>query len=154
MMRRKTSGFSLVEVTLAIGIIAFALLAILGLVPVGMKSGGEAIDATHSALIGKEAQSRTQASVTPATFGSAADITLPTWYYDHDGTFIGTTVTATSFYRADATIRASWGTNVPPNIDATVLRPVTLDLRWPVNTSNGNPLGSNAKSFTFYVRRP
>jgi len=153
-MRQKTSGFSLVEVTLALGIIAFGIVAILGLIPVGMKSGSEAIDATHSALIGKEAQSRTQSSVTSATFGSAADITLPTWYYDRDGTFIGTTVTANSFYRADATIRASWGANAPPNINATVLRPVTLELRWPVNISNGNPLGSNASAFTFYVRRP
>src|SRR5438309_1203287 len=134
-MRR--AGFSLVEVTLAIGIIAFALVAILALVPVGMKSGGEAIDATRTSLAAKDAQNRVKSSVTTATFASANDVNLPNWFYDRDGFFLGTAVSVNSFYRIDATIHKDWGTNAPPaNVDATALRPATLQLRWPVNTSN------------------
>lgn len=36
--RLRMSGFSLIEVVLAIGIVSFALLAVVGLLPVGMKS--------------------------------------------------------------------------------------------------------------------
>lgn len=151
---QRQSAFSLVEVTLAIGIVSFALLAILALVPVGMKSGSEAIDATHTSLIGQDAQNRVRSTVTNTTFASANDISSA-WFYDRDGGFVGTAITFNAFYRADATIHKDWGVNASPsNVDATLLRPVTVQVRWPVNTSNGNPLGNNETSFTFYVRRP
>ena len=150
--KRKTA-FSLVEVTLALGIVAFALLAILALVPVGMKSGSEAIDATHTSLIGQDTQNRVKSTVTNTTFTLANDLPS-TWFYDHEGVFLGTTTSSNAFYRADATIRKDWGTNAsPPNVDATVLRPVTVQLAWPVNPSTGNPVGNNTYSFTFYVRK-
>ncbi len=50
---RKTSAFSLVEVTIAIGIVAFALLAVLGLVPVGMDTLAEASRRTAQADIAR-----------------------------------------------------------------------------------------------------
>src|SRR5439155_8917504 len=105
------------------------------LVPVGMRSGGEAIDATYTALIGKDVQARSKASVTYAMFSNTNDVTLPTWFYDRDGSFVGTTVSGSSFYRADGTIHGSWGAAAPPNVDATVMRPTTVQVRWPVNTS-------------------
>jgi uncharacterized protein (TIGR02598 family) len=152
---RTKRGFSLVEVTLAIGIIAFALLAIVALIPVGVKSGGEAIDATRTSLAAKDAQNRVKSSVTSTIFASATDAVLPTWYYDREGIFLGTAVSSNAFYRVDATIHKDWGGNAsPPNVDATVLRPTTLQLRWPLDTSNGAALGNNNASFTFYVRRP
>jgi len=40
-MNKKDAAFSLIEVAIAIGLIAFALVAILGLVPVGLKSEAE-----------------------------------------------------------------------------------------------------------------
>lgn len=151
---QRSPGFSLVEVTLALGVVGFALVAILALVPVGMKSGGEAIDATHTSLIGQDIQKRVKSSAVSATFTSTSNVN-GTWFYDHDGVFVGTSTSSTAFYRADTTIYKDWGANPsPPNIDATLLRPVTAQLRWPVNTSTGTPLGSNSTSFTFYVRRP
>lgn len=151
----KQRAFSLVEVTLAIGVIAFALLAIVGLIPVGMKSGGEAIDATRTSLAAKDAQNRVRSSVTTTTFTNTSDVNLPTWFFDRDGIFLGTAVSNKAVYRADATIHKDWGSNTaPPNVDASVLRPVTLQLRWPLNPADGSPLGNNSASFNFYVRRP
>jgi uncharacterized protein (TIGR02598 family) len=153
-MRERQSAFSLVEVTLALGIIAFALIAILGLVPVGMKSSGEAIDATHTALIGQDVQKRVKRIAVSTTFTSGTDVSS-IWFYDHDGAFLGTATSATAFYRADTTIHKDWGANAsPPNVDATLLRPVTAQVRWPVNAASGNPMGTNSTSLTFYVRRP
>jgi uncharacterized protein (TIGR02598 family) len=156
-IRNETSGFSLVEVTLALGIVAFALLAILGLVPVGMKSSGEAIDATRTSLIGQDTQNRVRTTVTAATFSSATDLTPPPWFYDRDGVLVDTAANGFSnvVYRTDAIVHKDWGTNGPPvNVDATVLRPVTVQLRWPLKTSDGSPLGNNGTSFTFLVRKP
>ncbi len=47
----KTSGFSLAEVTIAIGIISFGLTAILGILPVGMSTFRTAVDTSVSSQI-------------------------------------------------------------------------------------------------------
>jgi hypothetical protein len=63
MSRNHAGAFSLVEITVAIGVIAFALVAILGLLPIGMKSGREAIDATRTSLIAQDVCDRVHASM-------------------------------------------------------------------------------------------
>lgn len=60
---RKSAGFSLVEVTLAIGIIAFALLAIFALIPVGLNSSRDAIDDTTTSLIAQDIYNRIKSEV-------------------------------------------------------------------------------------------
>ena len=45
------SAFSLVEVTLALGVMAFCLVALLGLLPVGMNSNRDALEQTAAASI-------------------------------------------------------------------------------------------------------
>ena len=104
MNMKRFSAFSLVEITLSLGIIAFGLLAILALVPVGMQSGSAAIDDTRTALIGRDAQTRGKAAISFTMFDSSDDVVLPTWFYDREGTFIGTSVTGHSVYRADVVI--------------------------------------------------
>ncbi len=154
MNRHSTStGLSLVEVTLAIGIVGFALLAIIGLVPVGLKSSGDAIDATRTSFICQDAQNRVRARVDYAMFAAAPDISL-TLFYDRDGIFVGTTASTRALYRVDATIHGDWGSGaVPPTLDPSVLRPVTMQLRWPL-AANGNPIGTNVMHFPSFVRRP
>lgn len=62
------SGFSLVEVVLALGVIAIAIAAILGIVPVGLSTGHGAQDDTRAAQIAQAiissvaSQSQTQFS--------------------------------------------------------------------------------------------
>ena len=51
LMSWRRQGFSLVEVTLALGVAAFCLLAILGLLPVGLTSNRNAIEQTAAAGI-------------------------------------------------------------------------------------------------------
>src|ERR1043166_4166417 len=101
---RKSAGFSLIEVTIALGVIAIGVIAILGLVPLGLRSGSDSIDDTRIALIAKDVQSRTAASVSYSMFAGTTDVTLPTLFYDHDGSFLGNAVTGAAIYRADITI--------------------------------------------------
>ena len=49
--RRLGTGFSLVEVVIALGIVSFAVLAIVGMLPVAMKSAQESMRETDSTLI-------------------------------------------------------------------------------------------------------
>ncbi|MEO5720646.1 MAG: hypothetical protein ABIR71_04140 [Chthoniobacterales bacterium] len=47
-MKRANAAFSLVEVVLALGVIGFALLAIIGLLPIGLQSGRASIQETRA----------------------------------------------------------------------------------------------------------
>ena len=51
-------AFSLIEVVLALGIVSFALVAILGLLSVGLDSSRESIDDTAVTLLGQDAYNR------------------------------------------------------------------------------------------------
>src|SRR5207248_1091899 len=49
MLRPHTAGFSLIEVALALGVAAFALVAIIGLIPVGLNSNQASSEQTAAA---------------------------------------------------------------------------------------------------------
>ena len=48
-MKKASAGFSLVEVVLALALVVFAMVAMLGLVPVGLKQNRESIEETRAA---------------------------------------------------------------------------------------------------------
>ena len=50
-LRRPNTGFSLVEVVIALGIVSFAVLAIVGMMPMALKSAQESMRETDSTLI-------------------------------------------------------------------------------------------------------
>src|SRR4051812_25122874 len=60
---RSRAGFSLVEVALAIGIVAFAFVALLGLIPTGLNTFRQAIDKKNETAIVQDLNSMVQ--VTP-----------------------------------------------------------------------------------------
>ena len=74
-------AFSLVEVVIAIGIVAFAFVAILGLLPSGLKTFRQAMDQTIvtrvTQMVGNEAQQ--------ADFDNIINITNPPYYFDDQG---------------------------------------------------------------------
>jgi uncharacterized protein (TIGR02598 family) len=79
---RKHTAFSLVEVVLALGIIAFALVAILGVFPTGLSSTRTSVSDTRAAALANavfttiDAQSSTFSSV--QCFGATFDLTALT----------------------------------------------------------------------------
>lgn len=152
---RRLPAFSLIEVTLALGVIGFCLLAIFALIPVGLNSARDAIDSTHLSLIVADVQTRVRSSVTDATFASSNDLTLPALYYDQDGTALPNYTGAV--YRVIATVAGDWSANPSPaNVNADFLRPVTIQVGWPVDNSTGNLVGNNAARsvFSYYLSKP
>jgi len=78
LLREQVAAFSLVETTLAIGVVAFALVAMLGLLPVGLTSFREAMDASTSSRIIQ----RVSADLRQ---GSSVQTQQPILYFDEQG---------------------------------------------------------------------
>jgi uncharacterized protein (TIGR02598 family) len=138
---RSTSAFSLVELTLAIGIAAFCLIAVFGLMPVGVQTNRNATSQTAATdiIASVIADMRaTPSSTSPQygiTFGSAK-----TLYFDGAGQFAilpGTN----SRYRLDVTFPWTSGNTYGAN----------LKVLWPAAATQANASGS-AEIFAAFDR--
>jgi len=148
------SAFSLVEVTLALGVIAFALIAILGLIPVGLSSARDATEDTRVSLIAQDVAVRARALFGPASAASPAT----NWFFDSEGRFIdqsGGANYGNAFFRA--TVTSGDLSAQPANVSGDVLRGVKVAVGWPVNPADGTiaPATNQARAtFSLYLRRP
>lgn len=80
--QRAHRGFSLIEVTLALGIVSFALITILGVMPVGLNTLRDAVDETTETQIVR--QLGAEASLLPFT-DIKATMDGKTYYFDDEG---------------------------------------------------------------------
>jgi uncharacterized protein (TIGR02598 family) len=78
--RVRQAGFSLVEVTMAIGIVAFAFVALLGLLPTGLGVFRQSIDSANQMWIMQNLNSMVQ--VTP--WDKIPDLEKFTFYFDEE----------------------------------------------------------------------
>jgi len=120
------SAFSLVEVTLALGVAAFCLIAVLGLMPAGVQTNRNATSQTAATNIIASviADMRATTSATSPQYGITFG-TAKTLYFDGSGLF-ATSLGANSRYRASVTfptsptglsyadIRVTWPAPVDP----------------------------------------
>ncbi len=84
-LNKKRRAFSLVEVTMALGLVSFAVITVIGLMPVGIAALHRAIDTTEEAQIVRQIGAQvllTPYSQLPANFSGT------TFYYDQDGVFL------------------------------------------------------------------
>ena len=79
--RGRRSGFSLVEVTIAIGIVSFALVTLLGVVPVGLIASQDAMRQTARSQIIKQISS----DLGMMPFAKINDYLASDQYYDYNG---------------------------------------------------------------------
>jgi uncharacterized protein (TIGR02598 family) len=129
----KTSGFSLVEVTLALGIAAFCLIAVFGLMPVGMQTNRNATSRTAAtsimtAVMG-DLRATPKANTTSAQFGITFG-TNTTLYFDGTGQFT-TSLGTNSRYQLNLTWSGSTG-----------LRYADVKVTWPAAATPANASGS------------
>ncbi len=148
-------GFSLIEVTIAIGVTAFCLIAIMGLLPVGLNSNRTSIEQTAGTSILTAIASDLRATPSTKPPGAAAvsvqsGIPIPanpvaaqstkTLYFASDGTF-STTATGKR-YRATITFL------VNPGLRSATW--VSIKISWPpsIDPATGQPAGSVATFVT------
>jgi type II secretory pathway pseudopilin PulG len=104
-MKRPAAAFSLVEVVLALGVIGFALLAIIGLLPIGLQSGRASIQETRANHLAEQIFStlRSQpfraanlsllggtSTIDLSTENTASGSSGPQLHATYDGNFVGT----------------------------------------------------------------
>lgn len=148
MKGQRTSGFSLVEVTLALGIAAFCLIAVFGLMPVGIQTNRNAISQTAatsliaSVLADIRATARATASATPSALYNLniparddSNTTPQTRYFDSTGQFT-MSPTANSRYQLNVTFPANLG---PGTSKVTY---GYLKVTWPAAATSANVSGS------------
>ncbi len=112
-MRRKASAFSLVEVVLALGVIGFSLLAIIGLLPIGLQSGRASIQETRANHLAEQVfstlRSQPFSNVSLISLNSTAppiDLSAPnTPATQLHATYEGNFVANTDYFTIDLTFR-------------------------------------------------
>jgi uncharacterized protein (TIGR02598 family) len=139
--RCNPAGFSLVELTLALGVAAFCLIAVFGLMPVGVQTNRNATSQTAAtnvmAAVISDLRGTTKANTTSAQFG----ITFGTnrcmvgcpqspLYFDSSGQFT-TSLGANSRYQLNVTWSGPAG-----------LRYADLKVSWPAPATTANASGS------------
>lgn len=135
-------GFSLVEVTLALGIAAFCLIPLIGLMPLGINSNNTAIEQTAASNLATRLVADLHA--TPSANSSSPNFALPmqgdtTLYFREDGATA--TAPAGSRYRARVvTAAGNGGTHA-----ATTAR---ILVTWP---AAADPTGAAASRFETVV---
>ena len=129
------SGFSLIEVTLAIGIAAFCLIAVFGLIPVGVQTNRNATSQTAATNIMASlvADMRATTSLISPQYGITLGGSAKTLYFDNVGQFT-TSLGTNSRYRASVTFPWSIGNTYGADLKVT----------WPAaaNPANTTPSGS------------
>jgi uncharacterized protein (TIGR02598 family) len=134
MKRRSTPAFSLVEVTLALGIAAFCLIAVFGLMPVGVQANRNATSQTAAtniiAAVVSDLRATPKNSTTSSQFSIAFGTNPPPMYFDGTGQF-ATTLGSNSRYQLNITWTGSAG-----------LRYADLKVTWPAAAIPANASGS------------
>ena len=138
-MRRSVhlaAAFSLVEVTLALGIAAFCLIAVFGLMPVGVQTNRNATSQTAATSILSnviaDLRATPSASTTSSQFGITFGTNPPPLYFDSAGQFT-TSLGTNSRYQLNIT----WNSSAP-----TGSRYADLKITWPAAATSANASGS------------
>jgi uncharacterized protein (TIGR02598 family) len=153
---RESAAFSLVEITLAMGVAAFCLLVVVGLLPVALQSQRMSVQQTRANEIISQIAADLRASVRyppglanqlntqqKTLRGHWAQVTTPDWLY-FTNQAVQTGVVSTPTPPADAVFLARLIYRQPPT-DTTSLADIVVI--WPAaavnpQTGNGTPAGS------------
>jgi Tfp pilus assembly protein PilV len=109
--RSSASGFSLVEVSLAMGIVTFALVAILGLLSVGLDAGRASADDTAVAGMSRQVLTRLRAVPFPPTAGLPSPAYLP--FTDPPAATVADSFMAAVFFDSSGDCLDATGTTAP-----------------------------------------
>ena len=149
----KISAFTLVEVTLALGVAGFCFIAVLGLLPVGVQTNQRAISQTAATGIFSNVIADMRATPKAALTSTQYSIALSagsttTLYFDSQGSF-ATTLGANSRYRLLVTIPTN-----PAGLNAATF--AYLRVTWPavLDPSAAPPptLGGSSEMFAAMSR--
>ena len=166
-------AFSLVEITVALAIIATGLIAVVGLIPVGLEASRQSAEHTVTAIILEDVHNRLQGHPLKTgpleTFRDIPGLVRPgsPFFYDDLGVYLpgetrgGAAITPEERlrrnYRADVRIvpvRRGGNADLETKLaDAPGLLAVVIEISWPLHPLTGEPMGAeNPKtSVSYYI---
>lgn len=120
--RKQRQGFSLVEVVLAMGILVFCLVALLGLIPMGLQSFRSAMTMTVEAQIAQSVSSDIQLT----DFSNLQTMLNPAakYYFDDQGMAVDAS-SSNLIYTATVTLE---NLDSPANLPDDVIRNVRIEI--------------------------
>jgi uncharacterized protein (TIGR02598 family) len=148
-----THAFSLIEVTLALGVAGFCLIAVFGLLPIGVQTNQRALSQTaatailSSVIADMRATPRTSPPGSPTPSPQyqipipanpvTSPTTAPPLFFAQEGTF-STSIQSQSRYRLTVTFL----TNDPGTTPAKTATLADLKVTWPAPATTANAIGS------------
>src|SRR5437588_2740362 len=158
-MNKRNTAFSLVEVVIALGVVSFAIVAILGLIPTGLQTSHSSQDETRAAQMAQgilagmasQAQMSLTAVKLPVSSGSGPSVDLTNssttqLYANNDGQ-VSQVATGATYNVAVIT-----DSNVSPDgFDPTFANKVTVQVRWPADPNPGATPSAN-QTYRDFVR--
>jgi uncharacterized protein (TIGR02598 family) len=130
------SGFSLVEIMLALAVIAIGLVAVIGLIPQGIQASRDAADNTLAATIVQDTFNLLRQETLESTFTWSSLSGIQNIYYDSTGTnqIITAIPTANTYYDVNLVFKQTTPNYV--SVAATVMWPVKTGVTKPLNTNS------------------
>ena len=163
MKQQKSSAFSLVEVTLALGIAAFCLIAVFGLMPVGVQTNRNATSQTAAtnimAAVVSDLRATPNANTTSTQFGIAFG-TNATRYFDSRGQCACDSGGLQKYNAITNSCSDTWNPALQLRYQLNLtwsssgwngLRYADVKVTWPVAATPANAIGS-AEMFAAFAR--
>jgi len=145
-MKNSRSGFTLIEIALAVGITASAMLAIVALLPIASDSFAQATDETIVGMVLEDVHKQIEGE-------PLDDGTLPPKFYDRQGAFVpvasGGTFPRAPFYRAEVELLPLDPANAIDDVDRVLA--ARIRLFWPVDGAGGALRADAGREITYYV---
>ncbi len=132
----RRNGFSLVEIIIALAVVSFGLIAVVGLIPQGIQSARDAADNTLAATIVQDTLNAVRAQALASWPPPAG---TQSYYYDAAGTNEFSSAGTLTVYQVQLTT-----VQTIPNYLVTV----SAMVMWPVNASTVYPLNTNVFATT------
>ncbi len=130
-------AFSLIEVTIALGVVSFALVSITGMLPIGLTHFKKAIDTTIESQIVQGLASQVEladfSALNPGASGSTS-ITQQQFAYDYEGNTLPSVSDPRALYLAKVGVVQVSGSNSPANIPAQA-----YNIQFSISNPNQNP---------------
>lgn len=150
------SAFSLAEVVVALGVVSFAIVAILGVLPVGLQTGKSSQDETRATQIAQmvlsamvsQSQSDFTGIKLPVTAATSVDLSSSQTvqlFANNDGVLSDSPTDATY------NVAIICDSNVTPAFDSGYANKVTVQVRWPVDP-NPSQTPKPSQNYRDYVR--
>jgi uncharacterized protein (TIGR02598 family) len=146
--RTPSAGFTLTEIVISVAIVATAFVAIVGLLPAGLDASRRATNSTVTAAILEDLNHRLKGQPLPQGQNGtpiAGPASFSPAYFDDHGVFLDPNDTSNvvrRVYRADVQI-GIWNSGTQPTGTSSWLRPISIQLSWPVEPNSGVALGTN-----------